>query len=115
VGSIEPTNFPSRWTSGDTASQFGDRVFDFLGGDPAPPGVALFRNHSTQIAAIDLFVVPSVTFESLYVFIIGRVDQRNTSSDRGVDHTSNHAGVFRRHIRVASKQELNESHHGYHG
>jgi hypothetical protein len=52
------------------------------------------RSHWTQIAAIDLFMVPSVTFEPLYVFIIVRLArrdlQRNISPDRRADHTSNH-------------------------
>ena len=40
---------------------------------PASPSQGWFtflRNHSTQIASMDLFVVPSVTFEPLYRFII---------------------------------------------
>jgi hypothetical protein len=70
---------------------------------PASPSQGWFtflRNHSTQIAAMDLFVVPSVTFELLYAFIIVRLarrdpclDQRNIASDRRVDHTSNHGGI----------------------
>jgi hypothetical protein len=35
------------------------------------------RNHSTQIAAMDLFVVPSVTFELLYAFIIVRLARKD--------------------------------------
>ena len=40
---------------------------------PASPSqgwLTFLRNHSTQTAAMDLFVVPSVTVELLYVFII---------------------------------------------
>jgi hypothetical protein len=43
---------------------------------PASPSqgwLTFLRNHSTQIAAMDLFVVPSVTFELLYAFIIVRL------------------------------------------
>ena len=47
---------------------------------------------------MDLFVVPSVTFELLYAFIIVRLARRdlvwiNIASDRRVDHTSNHGGI----------------------
>jgi hypothetical protein len=47
---------------------------------PASPSqgrLTFLRNHSTQIAAMDLFVVPSVTFELLYVFIIVRLTRRD--------------------------------------
>jgi hypothetical protein len=38
---------------------------------------SFLRNHSTRIAAMDLFVVPSVTFEPLYAFIIVRLASRD--------------------------------------
>jgi hypothetical protein len=47
---------------------------------PASPSqgwLTFLRNHSTQIAAMDLFVVPSVTFELLCVFIIVRLARRD--------------------------------------
>ena len=47
---------------------------------PASPSqgwLTFLRNHSTQIAATDLFVVPSVIFELLYVFIIVRLARRD--------------------------------------
>jgi hypothetical protein len=47
---------------------------------PASPSqrwLTFLRNHSTQIAAMDLFVVPSITFELLYVFIIVRLARRD--------------------------------------
>jgi hypothetical protein len=37
---------------------------------PSQRWLAFLRNHSTQIAAMDLFVAPSFTFGLLYVFII---------------------------------------------
>jgi hypothetical protein len=37
----------------------------------------LHEVHSTQIAAMDLFVVPSVTFDLLYAFIIVRLARRD--------------------------------------
>jgi hypothetical protein len=38
-----------------------------------------FRNHSTHIATTDLFAVPSITFELLYVFIIVRLTRRDSA------------------------------------
>jgi transposase InsO family protein len=35
------------------------------------------RNHTTEIAAMDLFVVPTVSFDLLYAFIIVRLDRRH--------------------------------------
>jgi hypothetical protein len=35
------------------------------------------RNHTTEIAAMDLFVVPTIGFELLYAFIIVRLDRRH--------------------------------------
>jgi hypothetical protein len=48
-------------------------------GENLPPSewLTFLRNHSTQIAAMDLFVVPSVTFELFYVFIIVRLARRD--------------------------------------
>jgi hypothetical protein len=43
---------------------------------PSQRWLAFLRNHSTQIAAMDLFVAPSFTFELLYVFIIVRLARR---------------------------------------
>jgi transposase InsO family protein len=43
---------------------------------PSQRWLTFLRNHSTQIAATDLFVVPSVTFELRYVFIIVRLTRR---------------------------------------
>jgi hypothetical protein len=47
---------------------------------PASPSqrwLTFLRNHSTQITAMDLFVVPSITFELLHVFIIVRLARRD--------------------------------------
>ena len=35
------------------------------------------RNHSTQIAAMDLFVVPNLTFKLSYVFVIVKLARRD--------------------------------------
>jgi hypothetical protein len=44
---------------------------------PSLGWLTFLRNHSTQIAAMDLFVIASVTFELLYVFIIARLALRD--------------------------------------
>ena len=35
------------------------------------------RNHTPEIAAMDLFVVPTISFELLYAFVIVRLDRRH--------------------------------------
>jgi transposase InsO family protein len=45
-----------------------------------PPGQGwgtFLRNHAPNIAAMDLFVVPTIGFDLLYAFIIGRLDRRD--------------------------------------
>src|SRR5262245_10804384 len=43
------------------------------GGPPSQGWKTFFRNHAHAIAAIDLFVVPTLTFERLFAFLeIGR-------------------------------------------
>jgi len=37
---------------------------------------SLLRNHAPDIAAMDLFVVPTIGFRLLYAFVIVRVDRR---------------------------------------
>jgi hypothetical protein len=70
---------------------------------PASPSqrwLTFLRNHSTQIAAMDLFVVPSITFDAALRLNHRQtgpqrscLDQRTASSDRGMDCTSNHGGI----------------------
>jgi hypothetical protein len=40
-------------------------------------GLTFVRNHTPEIAAMDLFVVPTIGFELLYAFIIVRLDRRH--------------------------------------
>ena len=45
-----------------------------------PPGQGwrtFLRNHAPDIAAMDLFVVPTIGFDLLYVFVIVRLDRRD--------------------------------------
>src|SRR5665811_2388563 len=45
-----------------------------------PPGqgwLTFLRNHAPDIAAMDLFVVPTIGFDLLYAFVIVRLDRRD--------------------------------------
>jgi hypothetical protein len=45
-------------------------------GPPNPGWRAFLRNHAPDIAAMDLFVVPTIGFDLLYGFVIVRLDDR---------------------------------------
>jgi hypothetical protein len=56
------------------------------------------HNHAPDIAAMDLFVVPTIGFDLLYAFVPTRpqrphLDQRHSKSDRRMGCTSNNGGV----------------------
>jgi len=44
-------------------------------GPPSQGWRTFLRNHAQDIAAIDLFVVPTIGFDLLYAFVIVRVDR----------------------------------------
>jgi transposase InsO family protein len=46
-------------------------------GPPCQGWRTFLRNHAPDIAAMDLFVVPTIGFDLLYAFIIVRLDRRN--------------------------------------
>jgi transposase InsO family protein len=46
------------------------------GGPPSQGWRTFLRNHAPDIAAMDLFVVPTIGFELLYAFVIVRLDRR---------------------------------------
>jgi transposase InsO family protein len=46
-------------------------------GPPSQGWRTFLRNHAPEIAAMDLFVVPTIGFDLLYAFIIIRLDHRN--------------------------------------
>src|SRR5450759_3726416 len=46
-------------------------------GPPSQGWRAFLRNHAPDIAAMDLFVVPSIGFKLLYGFVILRLDRRD--------------------------------------
>src|SRR5450830_568705 len=46
-------------------------------GPPSPGWRTFLRNHAPDIAAMDLFVVPTIGFDLLYGFVIVRLDRRD--------------------------------------
>jgi hypothetical protein len=46
-------------------------------GPPSPGWRTFLRNHAPDIAAMDLFVVPTIGFDLLYVLVIVRLARRN--------------------------------------
>jgi len=46
-------------------------------GPPSQEWRTFLRNHAPDIAAMDLFVVPTIGFDLLYVFVIVRLDRRD--------------------------------------
>jgi hypothetical protein len=46
-------------------------------GPPSQEWRTFLRNHAPDIAAMDLFVVPTISFNLLYVFVIVRLDRRD--------------------------------------
>jgi transposase InsO family protein len=46
-------------------------------GPPSQEWRTFLRNHSPDIAAMDLFVVPTIGFDHLYAFVIMRLDRRD--------------------------------------
>jgi hypothetical protein len=46
-------------------------------GPPSQKWRTFLRNHAPDIAAMDLFVVPTIGFELLYAFVIVRLDRRD--------------------------------------
>ncbi len=62
-------------------------------GPPSQSWQTFIRNHMAEIAAIDFFTVPTVTFRTLYVFLILSLDRRriihfNVTSNPNADWTS---------------------------
>ncbi len=70
-------------------------------GPPSQGWKTFLRNHADGIAAMDLFVVPTISFRLLYgLLIMGMVDDRfyglalpHRASDRRIDRKSDHASV----------------------
>ena len=68
--------------------------------DPPSQGWRTFlRNHADGIAAMDMFVVPTISFRLLYgLLIVGVVDGRfmvwrHSASDRRMDRKSDHGSL----------------------
>src|SRR5882724_4587692 len=68
-------------------------------GPPSQEWWTFLRNHAPDIAAMDLFVVPTIGFKLLYGYVIVRIDRREARLDQrhdqsygGVDRTAAHRG-----------------------
>ena len=46
-------------------------------GPPSQGWRTFLRNHAPDIAAMDLFVIPTIGFDLLYAFVIIRLDRRD--------------------------------------
>jgi transposase InsO family protein len=46
-------------------------------GPPSQGWLTFLRNHAPDIAAMDVFVVPTIGFDLLYAFVIVRIDRRD--------------------------------------
>jgi hypothetical protein len=69
-------------------------------GPPSQGWCTFLRNHAPDIAAMDLFVVPTIGFDLLYVLIIVRVARGDlvwinvtTNPTRGMDRTPDHRSI----------------------
>jgi hypothetical protein len=45
-------------------------------GPPSQGWRTFLRNHAPDIAAMDLFVIPTISFNLLYALVIVRIDRR---------------------------------------
>ena len=66
-------------------------------GPPSQGWRTFLRNHAPDIAAMDLFVVPTIGFKLLYGFVIVRIDRRELDQCHnkpygGMDRTPDHRG-----------------------
>jgi hypothetical protein len=43
---------------------------------PSPTWRSFIRNHLSEMAAVDFFTVPTLTFKTLYVFVVLSLDRR---------------------------------------
>jgi hypothetical protein len=69
-------------------------------GPPSQRWRTFLRNYAPDIAAMDLFVVPTIGFDLLYTPVIvrlraqrPRLDQRHNKPDSGVDCASDNGGL----------------------
>ena len=69
-------------------------------GPPSQGWRTFLRNHAPDIAAMDLFVAPTIGFDLLYAFVIIRLDRRDlvwiichNKPDGRIDCASNNGGI----------------------
>jgi transposase InsO family protein len=56
----------------------------------SPTWKTFLKNHLSETAAIDFFVVPTATFRMLYVFVVLSLDRRRVIHFNGTAHPSSH-------------------------
>src|SRR5262249_20477895 len=68
----------ARWRGrhGEHLGSMAKSKYMVRGGSPSQGRKTFFRNHAQAIAAIDLFVVPTLTFERLFAFLVLGHDRR---------------------------------------
>src|ERR1700681_1435078 len=74
-------------------------------GPPSQGWRTFLRNHAPDIAAMDLFVVPTIGFDLLYALVRPqgpRLDQRHSKSHGRMGCTSNNGGKGRCHPSTRS-------------
>ena len=68
-------------------------------GPPSQKWRTFLRNHTPQIAVMDLFVVPTIGFDLLYAFVIVRLARRDVVwqciglPDGGMDRAANYRSI----------------------
>jgi len=70
-----PAGCPRRWF--EIAQSSVAKYMVKRRGPPSQGWRTFLRNHTPDIAAIDLFVVATIGFDLLYAFVIVRLDRRN--------------------------------------
>ena len=76
-------------------------------GPPSQGWRTFLRNHALDIAAMDLFVIPTIGFDLLYAFVIVRLDRRdlvwiNVTANPTTEQTSIHMLSSQKKSRVAA-------------
>src|ERR1700723_1246039 len=62
-------------------------------GPPSQGWRIFLRNHAPDIAAMDLFVVPTIGFDLLYALVIVRLDRRDLVWDHGTNNPTGGGGA----------------------
>ena len=74
-------------------------------GPPSQGWCTFLRNHAPDIAAMDLFVAPTIGFDLLYAFVIVRLDRRGRPLDEVVDLRDREAGQSDVEVNVGRRRQ----------